>query len=113
MNSLPLAVAALAASMISAPASAAPSNQPPMNDFDQAFYTCDNDGAFVVTYDSTEPSSATMTTSNNNTQYAMKRTQAASGFQFTGDTAKFWTDGKTVTVEGTAQHLRNCRLKAG
>ena len=54
-----------------------------------------------------------MITSNNNKQYNLKRTQSAAGVQFTSGTAKFWTDGLTVTLEGTETPFVNCKLQAG
>ena len=35
----------------------------------------------------------------------------ASGFQFTDGTAKFWTDGSSVKVEGTPEPFQNCKRK--
>lgn len=113
MKVLPVIGVALAACVISGPAASAPSMQPPMNTFDEAFYACDNGGAFLISYDSSEPANATMTTSNNNKQYALKRTQADNGVQFVGDTVKFWTDGKAVVVDGADEHLLHCKMKAG
>ncbi len=54
-----------------------------------------------------------MTTSNDQKKYMLKRTEVADGVQFTGDNVKFWTDGKTVVVDGTQAPFRNCKLKAG
>ena len=104
---------ALAAGMVSAPNMAASATQPPMNDFNEAFYTCDNGGAFLISYDGTSPGAATMTTSNNNKTYMLKRASAPTGVQFTGGAVKFWTDGSTVTVEGTDQPYLNCKIKKG
>jgi membrane-bound inhibitor of C-type lysozyme len=85
---------------------------PPMNNFEQAFYTCDNGGAFIVSYHGNPPTSATMTTSNDNKRYALKRTPVATGAQFEGAKgAKFWTDGTTVTVAGTQKVYTNCKVK--
>ena len=108
MRSLPLAVALSATGLIAGPAMAA---QPPMNNFNEAFYACDG-GAFLMSYDSNRPDTATMTTSNNNKQYMLKRAPVAQGFQFTGAGVKFWTDGEKVTVEGTEQTYANCKMKA-
>jgi membrane-bound inhibitor of C-type lysozyme len=104
----------LIAVALGSPAFADPPMQPPMNNFDQAFYTCDNGGAFIVSYEGNPPTSATMTTSNDNKSYALKRTPAATGAQFAGAAgAKFWTDGKTVTVAGTQKAFINCKIKPG
>lgn len=113
MKTLIMAGASFAATLIGTAATAAPSTQPPMNNFEYAFYTCDNGGAFQISYDSRTPSTAKMTTSNNNKQYTMKRTDDADGVQFTNGSTKFWTDGKSVLVEGTEAPLQNCKLKAG
>jgi len=110
MHALSVIAAVIAVSAISAPARAEPAKQPPMNDFYEAFYTCES-GAFLVSYDSDTPESATLTTSDKNKKFVLKRTPAPTGFQFTGGAAKFWTDGKTVTVEGAALPFRNCKMK--
>ena len=83
--------------------------QPPMNDFDEAFYVCDG-ANFAVSYDSDTPTTATLTTSNNS-KYELKRTTAASGVQFGGTPVKFWTDGKTVVVQGAGGSFQNCKRK--
>jgi membrane-bound inhibitor of C-type lysozyme len=110
MNAVSVIVAVMAATSIAAPAMAEPAMQPPMNDFYEAFYTCES-GAFLVSYDSETPESATLTTSDKNKKYQLKRAPAPTGVKFAGDTAKFWTDGKTVQVEGTAAPLKNCKMK--
>lgn len=92
---------------------AAPGQQPPMNSFNSAFYTCSEGGAFSVSYNSERPTEATITTSNNNHKYDLKRTQVAGGVQFSNDTVKFWTDGKAVVLEGTAMPYRECKIKVG
>jgi membrane-bound inhibitor of C-type lysozyme len=103
--------AAVAAGMVAGPAMAAPAPQPPMNSLNNAFYNCDDNAAFLMAYDKTRATTATMTTSNNNKQYMLKRAPVAMGVQFNGDTVKFWTDGDKVTVEGTEVTLTNCKLK--
>ncbi len=117
MKGLSMVGAALAAGLIGAPTMAAPSGgssiQPPMDGFNDAFYTCDNGRAFLIAYDSETPANATMTTNDNDRRYALKRTPADTGVQFTGEAAKFWTDGKSVVVEGTDARYRNCKLKSG
>jgi membrane-bound inhibitor of C-type lysozyme len=97
--------------LISASAIAASSLQPPMNDFDSAFYNCANGGAFEISYDSDTPTTATITTNDQNRQYVLKRAPADNGVQFSNGAAKFWTDGKTVVVEGTRQPLKDCKRK--
>jgi membrane-bound inhibitor of C-type lysozyme len=83
-----------------------------MNQFSQAFYRCDNGGAFMMSYDgSEEPQDAKMTTSNDNKSYQLKRAPAASGVQFSGGKVTFWTDGKAVRVEGTQTAFHNCKTK--
>jgi len=106
-----IVLAAVAAGAVAAAASAEPSVQPPMNDFNFAFYTCDG-GAFQISYDSDTPTEAKMTTSDHNRQYVLERKTVADGVQFSGAAAKFWTDGKKVVVEGTDPPLRNCKLKS-
>jgi membrane-bound inhibitor of C-type lysozyme len=110
MNALSVIAAALAVSSIASPGLAEPAKQPPMNDFYEAFYICES-GAFLVSYDSDTPESATLTTSNNNKKFVLKRTPAPSGAQFSGGAVKFWTDGKAVTVEGAALPFKNCKMK--
>lgn len=101
----------LAAGLIATAASGAPKMQPPMNNFDFAFYTCEG-GAFQITYDSDTPTSATMTTSDNNKQYVLARKPTDDGVQFASGAARFWTDGRKVVVEGTRAHLENCKRKS-
>ena len=113
MKALSVVGVALVAGLVAAPTMAASSMQPPMNEFNEAFYTCDNGGAFLISYDSDKPESATMTTSNNNKKYILKRMPVATGVQFSGDAAKFWTDGKIVTVDGTESSFMNCKVKSG
>ena len=85
---------------------------PPMNDFYQAFYHCDGGGAFSINYDSDQPAKAEMTMNDGSKPYELKRAAAsASGFEFTAGAAKFWTDGKTVVVEGTKTAFKNCKIK--
>jgi membrane-bound inhibitor of C-type lysozyme len=107
LGALPVMLLGLA---MSTPSLAA-TKQPPMDQFNNAFYTCDAGGAFLMSYDSAKPNGATMTTSNNNKKYSLKRTDASDGVQFTDGTVKFWTDGKKVTVQGTQVPLQNCATK--
>ena len=97
---------------IAATALAATPMQPPMNNFNFAFYTCGDRGAFQISYDSDTPKVATMTTNDNNKQYVLTRKPVADGVQFSNGAARFWTDGKKVVVEGTATRLENCKRKA-
>jgi membrane-bound inhibitor of C-type lysozyme len=87
--------------------------QPPMNDFNQAFYKCDGGGAFMMSYDSDQPTTAEMAANDDNKHHALKRTPSPSGVQFTGGGVKFWTDHKTVIVEGTKTAFKNCKTKPG
>jgi len=111
-----LASVVLAAGLLARPAPAdAPASapapapmQPPMNTFDYAYYDCEA-GAFEIDYDSDTPTQATIITSNQ--KYALTRTASSSGVEFAGRGVKFWTDGKKVSVQGTAIPLANCRLK--
>ena len=110
MSAWSVSAAILAAGAIAAPAMADPAPQPPMNDFNEAFYNCEG-GAFLVSYDSETPENATLTTNLKNKKYQLKRAPAPSGFKFSSAAARFWTDGKTVTIEGTESPLRNCKMK--
>jgi membrane-bound inhibitor of C-type lysozyme len=110
MKSLAILSASMAVACIAAPVMAA-TMQPPMDSFSDAFYTCDNHGAFQVSYDAPKPTMVTMTTSNDNTQYHLKRTLVAKGVEFTSGGVDFWTDGKTVVVKGTKIPLQNCQFK--
>jgi hypothetical protein len=101
----------LAAVLASAPVMAAPASQPPMNAFQQAFYNCDDNGAFLIAYNSGRPTTATMTTSSNNKEYALKRVQGAGPIKFSSDTAKIRIEGDQVTVEGTETPYLNCKRK--
>lgn len=111
MRTLPLAGLMLAGCMVSAPAIARPSYEPPMNDFNFTYYTCDNGAAFQVAYDSNEPTEATLTTSNNSKQYHLKRAPVESGAKFSDDKVTFWTDGNSVVVQGTELSFNNCTPK--
>lgn len=113
MKSLLIVCGALAGLLSAESSFAASPMQPPMNNFNEAYYTCDADGAFLISYDSNKATTATITTSNNNKRYALKRAAVATGAQFSGDGVKFWTDGKMVVVEGTQIPLLNCKLKGG
>jgi membrane-bound inhibitor of C-type lysozyme len=115
MNALPMVCAALSLGLVAAPARAQPAatSQPPMNDFTQAFYRCDGGLSFMMSYDSEKPTTADMATNDDGRRYVLKRTTAASGVQFSGGGARFWTDGKTVVVEGTKASFKNCKVKSG
>ena len=86
-----------------------PGPQPPMNQFDFAFYTCDNQGSFQISYDSETPKSATLTTNEHNKQFVLDRKPSAAGFEFSKGGARFWTDGRKVVVEGAGARLENCK----
>ncbi len=113
MNACVRVCAALALGLMAGPALGQPAApQPPMNDFDQAFYRCDGGEAFIMTYDSETPASAEMVTNSDNRHYRLKRNDAKGGVEFAGSGAKFWTDGKSVTVESPKASLKNCKIKA-
>lgn len=111
MRILPLAGLLFAACIVVAPASAKTSYEPPMNDFNFTYYTCDNGAAFQMSYDSNAPTEATLTTSNNNKQYHLKRAPVGSGAQFSNGQVTFWTDGSSVVLKGTELSFSNCRPK--
>jgi membrane-bound inhibitor of C-type lysozyme len=92
-------------------ASAEQPAQPPMNSFDFAYYACTG-GAFQIAYDSETPTSATMTTSDDNRRIELARKPTSEGVQFSNGAVRFWTDGKTVVVQGTVAQLQNCKLQA-
>jgi membrane-bound inhibitor of C-type lysozyme len=102
----------LAGCVVAAPAIAKPSDRPPMNEFKFAFYTCDSGSSFQISYDSDAPTEATLTTSNNNKQYHLKRAPVANGVQFSGENVTFWTDGSTIIVKGADTPFNNCKLKS-
>lgn len=104
-------VVLMVASLQAAPVVMAAQVQLPMDNFRNAFYTCDDGGAFLVSYDTRQPKEAIITTSTNPKKHQLKRTTVAEGAKFSGETISFWTDGKTVVVEGTEAPMRNCKLK--
>lgn len=110
VKALPVVGGVLALTLIWAQASAASPKQPPMNNFDFAYYTCADGGAFQMSYDSSTPKTATLTTSNNNRRYELERTPVDQGAQFAKGPIKFWTDGKSVVVDGTQVAFRKCKL---
>lgn len=83
-----------------------------MNNFNFAFYTCADGGAFQVSYDSTTPTTATVTTSHNNKQYVLTRTSAGAGVRFAKGAVKFQPSGRTALIQGTRAPLTGCKLKA-
>ena len=113
MSALRPVFAFLITVVVAAPAWAAPPAQPPMNQFYQAFYRCDGGEAFMMSYDSEQPASAQMVTNSDNRHYELKRTDEPNGVVFKSGAAKFWTDGKSVTLEGTKAAYHNCKMKGG
>ena len=109
---MPVIAAGLATVCGPRPGMAAPPKlQPPMNQFDFAFYVCEGK-AFQISYDSDTPKSATLTTSDNNKQYDLTRKAVPDGVEFASGPVRFWTDGKKVVVEGTASPMQDCKMKA-
>ena len=82
-----------------------------MNNFNFAFYSCADGGAFQISYDSDTPKSATMTTNDNNKAYVLNRADSQSGVTFANGGTKFWTDGKAVQVDGTSKPLKDCKMR--
>ena len=113
MRAIPIVCAAFALGLSGAPTLADTPMQPPMTEFYQAFYTCESGGAFMMNYDSDQPTSVQMTTNTDGKHYELKRTPSPSGVEFKGPAARFWTDGKSVVVEGTIAHFKGCKKKAG
>jgi membrane-bound inhibitor of C-type lysozyme len=108
------ACAALATGLAAGPAvgpARAAEPQPPMNDFYQAFYRCEGGGAFSITYDSDQPTTADMAANDGSKPATLKRTPSAAGFTFAAGAAKFWTDGKTVVAEDAKGAFKNCKIK--
>jgi membrane-bound inhibitor of C-type lysozyme len=112
MNTLRALGAIFTLSLMATPTRADQAAQPPMNDFNQAFYICGNNTAFIVSYDNNPPQAATLTTSNNNKTYQLKRADSGSGVTFTNAVVTFWTDGVSVKLRGTSAAYENCKIKA-
>jgi hypothetical protein len=84
----------------------------PMNDFNQAFYRCEAGGSFMMSYDADDPAKAEMAGNDGAKPHELKRVPTSNAVEFTGGGVKFWTDGKTVVVEGAKAPFKNCK-KAG
>ena len=112
MKVLPMVGGALVWALLSSPAVSQAAKQPPMNDFNSAFYTCESGGAFAVAYDSATPTQVTLTTSNNNKQYTLPRSASEDQLQFGKGAVKFRLVGQTAVVDGTKLALKNCKLKS-
>lgn len=84
---------------------------PPMDSINDAYYTCASGGAFLVAYDGPKPTTATITTNNNNHTYRLKRTAVSQGVEFKGAGATFWTDGARMSLSGTEAKLADCTRK--
>lgn len=113
MKALPMVGGVLVWFLCSPLAATASPKQPPMNNFNFAFYTCADGSAFQVTYDSTTPTKATLTTNNNNRQYVLTRTSSAAGLQFAKGPVSFQPNGRTALIQGTKTPLKGCKLKSG
>lgn len=112
MKSFTLLSMILVLGSISETALAAEAVQPPMNEFNQAFYKCDGGDAFMMSYDAEDARTATLAGNNGNKRHELKRMPSPNGVQYAGDHVTFWTDGKTARVEG-AVAFKNCRMKTG
>ncbi len=104
-------VLAASAGLAGSTAVAAPATQPPMGQFNGAYYTCDQGQAFAVSYDSSNPKTATVTTSNNNKRYQLKRVAGSAGDEFSNGAVDVSLSGDTAQVRGTALTLSGCKLK--
>jgi membrane-bound inhibitor of C-type lysozyme len=113
LKTLVLAVAAgwLSSAAASAAPAPAASTQPPMGQFLGAYYTCDQGQAFEISYDSATPKGATVTTSNNDARYMLKRVAGAAGPQFSNGPVSISVTGNDARVQGTAIKLTDCKLK--
>jgi hypothetical protein len=100
----------MSAGGVLSPVIAAAAAQPPMGQFDGAYYTCDDGQAFQIAYDSKTPKAATLTTSNNNARYALKR-QAGEAAAFSNGPVSVSLTDETATVAGTQLKLTGCKLK--
>jgi membrane-bound inhibitor of C-type lysozyme len=114
MKVWPVIGGVLAACMLCPAALADTPMQPPMNDFDSAFYNCADGWAFQMSYDSETPQTATMTSNADGKTHTLTRTADTTngGVAFADGPTKFWTDGKTVRVEGLSQPMKDCKLKS-
>jgi hypothetical protein len=110
MKALPMVGGVLVWCLCLPPAAAAAPKQPPMNDFNFAFYTCDG-AAFQVAYDSNTPTTATLTTSRDNQRYVLTRTSSGE-LQFAKAGVKFQPSGRSAVVQGTKGPLKDCKLKS-
>jgi hypothetical protein len=106
-----LATVVLVVSAGLATSSAAASTQPPMGQFLGAYYTCDQGGSFEISYDSKSPKVATITTSNNDHRYQLKRVAGATGPQFSNGTVNVSVSADGAQVQGTTVSLTDCKLK--
>lgn len=87
--------------------------QPPMNDFNQAFYKCDGGGAFMMSYSADDVAKAEFSGNDGGKPHELKRVPSKDGAEYTGGGVRFWTDGKTVVVEDAKAPFKNCKMKAG
>lgn len=67
--------------------------------------------AFQVSYDSRDPKNATLTTSNNNKQYELKRLAGDDAARFSDRTVEASFSGNEAKVEGVQLKLTGCKLK--
>ncbi len=112
MRVLSMIAGALGGFLVAPSASADTPIQPPMNSFGLGLLQLrPGVRSFQMSYDSDTPTAATMTTNDNNKTYELKRTDSPTGVTFAAGPTKFWTDGKTVQVQGTSQSMINCKLK--
>jgi membrane-bound inhibitor of C-type lysozyme len=87
--------------------------QPPMNDFNQAFYRCDAGGAFMMSYNADNPAKAEMAANDGAKPHELKRVPSKDGAEYAGGGVRFWTDGKSVVVDDAKAAFKNCKMKAG
>ncbi len=112
--SLCLGLAAAPATGQPAASASGPSGpKPPMNDFNQAFYRCDGGANFMMSYDGDDLAKAEMAANDGAKPHVLKRAPAKDGVEYTGGGVRFWTDGKTVVVEGAKSPFKNCKTKVG
>jgi membrane-bound inhibitor of C-type lysozyme len=97
--------------LLAAVAASADPAQPPMGQFDGAYYTCDQGQAFQISYDSRKAKKATLTTSNNNHRYKLDRVNGAAGPRFSNGSVNISVVGEGAQVQGTVIPLTGCKLK--
>lgn len=111
MRNATLVIMASAGLLSSALAASAAGIQPPMGDFDGAFYACDQGRGFQISYDAKDAKTATVTTSDNNAEHQLKRVSSTQGPEFSDGTMTVDVSGQGAQVQGARIALTGCKLK--